>query len=94
MGFGFVVARFGLFLRTLALRDGTQHLSRGGPWIGSALVLLGIVVNGYAAIAHYKRVRQMQSGEQVVYGPLSAASVVAIALALFGLGLIVYLLSF
>ena len=95
MGFGFVVARFGLFLRMLAFRENAEeHLGRGGPWIGSALVLIGIVVNIYGAATHYRRVKQMQAGEPIDYSPVSVASVVAIILALFGLGLVVYLLSF
>ena len=46
MGFGFVVARFGLFLQ--ALRIGQPDLLPRtlslSPWFGMALILLGIVV--------------------------------------------------
>ena len=54
MGFGFVVARFGLFLRELAASQtaptgGTGAFSRS---MGVALVLLGVIVNAFAAVQH------------------------------------------
>ncbi|HVT82855.1 MAG TPA: DUF202 domain-containing protein [Phycisphaerae bacterium] len=53
MGFGFVVARFGLFLREFAAGQaplgGTGAFSRS---MGVALVLLGVIVNAFAAVQH------------------------------------------
>ena len=51
MGFGFVVARLGLFLRELAAQrekasDGSPHVSL---WIGTALIVAGGVGNVLAA---------------------------------------------
>ena len=48
MGFGFVVARFGLFLREIeAARQGVPLKAPTGLslWIGTALILLGVIVN-------------------------------------------------
>jgi putative membrane protein len=44
MAFGFVVARFGLFLRLLRAEEG-QPVPSGGlsPYVGAALVLIGVV---------------------------------------------------
>ncbi len=44
MAFGFVVARFGLFLRLLRA-EGGQHVPPGGlsPYLCAALVLIGVV---------------------------------------------------
>ncbi|HEY7478926.1 MAG TPA: DUF202 domain-containing protein [Gemmatimonadales bacterium] len=44
MAFGFVVARFGLFLRLLRAESG-EVVGRGGvsPYLGSVLVLIGVV---------------------------------------------------
>jgi putative membrane protein len=44
MAFGFVVARFGLFLRLLRAEDG-EPIPTGGfsPYLGAALVLIGVV---------------------------------------------------
>jgi putative membrane protein len=44
MAFGFVVARFGLFLRLLRAEEGEPIPSGGfSPYIGAALVLIGVV---------------------------------------------------
>jgi uncharacterized membrane protein YidH (DUF202 family) len=59
MGFGFVVARIGLFLRELAAADPGGAVQGGvlarpshSLWLGSALVVLGIVVQGFALLEH------------------------------------------
>src|SRR5438045_8007271 len=46
MGFGFVVARFGLFLRELAVAKGAPAPSghAGSLWFGVGLVALGVIV--------------------------------------------------
>jgi putative membrane protein len=52
MGFGIVVACFGLFLRAMV---GTQSSAPTGAfsrWMGVAMVLLGVIVNGFAALVH------------------------------------------
>lgn len=44
MAFGFVVARFGLFLRLLRAEGGEPVASAGvSPYLGAALVLIGVV---------------------------------------------------
>ena len=55
MAFGFVVARFGLFLRLLRAEDG-HMVSNGGisPYLGAALVLIGVI----AISAGTKRYRE------------------------------------
>src|SRR5579862_7243300 len=56
MGFGFVVARFGLFLREMAQVQGVVAPRRVGMslMIGTTLVLLGVVVNIWAAVVHWR----------------------------------------
>jgi len=93
MGFGFVVARFGLFLRELASTRGNippPHTS-ASLWIGTLLVVLGVVVNLAAAHRHRLIVQQLQQGSPVLLRRLSLATVVAFVLALLGLGLAFYL---
>ena len=93
MGFGFVVARFGLFLREFqAMRPGaaTQpvHISQ---WFGTALVLMGVLVNLAVAFHHIRLTRRLQQGtwrSQPAWGGVA----VAVALALTGLAVTVYLL--
>ncbi len=56
MGFGFVVARFGLFLRELALVDPSQQYTSTGfslP-IGIALIVLGMIVNLVSVVRHHR----------------------------------------
>lgn len=64
MGFGFVVARFGLFLHEIALARGEVPRAGGGSLAaGTALVLLGVVVNVYAAVSHARFARRFERGE-------------------------------
>jgi putative membrane protein len=50
MGFGFVVARFGLFLRELAASHGTAVVPAGVPWsLWTGLCLAGLGVATVAA---------------------------------------------
>ena len=64
MGFGFVVARFGLFLQELA-RMGEGRLPSTGwsLWIGTGLVVLGVGVNLLAAYEHSRFLRRFRRGE-------------------------------
>jgi len=94
MGFGFVVARFGLFLRELAsVRDNfPQHRLGSSLWVGTTLILLGVLVNAGAAVRFAYLVRQLQSGTPIRFRPISTATLLAILLALLGLCLAAYLM--
>jgi len=93
MGFGFVVARFGLFLRELASVRGLppQHQLGLSLWIGTTFVLLGVVVNVGAAIKHWRTVRLLNRGQPISTRPLSSEIVVALLLGLLGLAIAAYL---
>jgi putative membrane protein len=63
MGFGFVVARFGLFLRELARaadHGAARHFD--SALIGSLIVAAGVVVNVWASLRHRALVRQLRQG--------------------------------
>lgn len=94
MGFGFVVARFGLFLRELAAAQGVAPPHRVGMslWIGTTLVLLGVVVNLYAAVRHWRTVRRLERNEPLRFSPISMGTVVAVLLGLLGIFTAAYLL--
>jgi len=84
MGFGFVVARFGLFLREMAFARGEALPTGGGSlWAGTALVLIGVLVNIYGAISHARFSRRFQRGDAEVH---DARFAVAIASVLAGVG--------
>lgn len=92
MGFGFVVARFGLFLRELAAVDHTrQHSFAGSLWIGTTLVMLGVVVNLAAAVQHWRTVARLASDRPVRLRQFSLATLTAIVLGILGILIGIYL---
>jgi putative membrane protein len=95
MGFGFVVARFGLFLRVLAIGQPNVAIRGIGisPWFGTTLILLGVVVNSWSAWRHVVLVRSLRSGGRDLGRPSSLAIAVAVILAALGLAMAVYLIS-
>lgn len=93
MGFGFVVARFGLLLHEFAAGRGSpppqSHLSH---WVGITLVFLGILVNILAAAQHISFLRQLARGAPPRPRAFSLGTILSILLALLGLILAVYLI--
>src|SRR6266481_6771942 len=65
MGFGFVVARFGLFLEQLRLIDQASSAPSYGVslWFGTALIAVGVLVNLSSAWRHARMVRQLDEGD-------------------------------
>lgn len=95
MGFGFVVARFGLFLRELVASRGATPVEHVGlsRWVGTALVALGVLVNVAAAIQYGWRMRTLARGQTLRPRAVSLGTVVAVVLAALGLLMAVYLLT-
>jgi putative membrane protein len=94
MGLGFVVARFGLFLRELAVADHKPPPPPAGLslWMGIGLVLLGVTVNLIAAAQHGQFLRRLAQGEPYRPPSWSLGIVVSLVLAAFGVGMTAYLL--
>lgn len=94
MGFGFVVARFGLFLQRLALVEGAAppHSYGWSLWLGTALVVLGVAVTLLAAGEHRRVLRHIDRGESIVPPRWSLGLLVAAALAALGAAMVAYLL--
>jgi putative membrane protein len=92
MGFGFVVARFGLFLREIAMTTHSRPLESTGVslWIGTALLLLGVTVNVTASIHHVRLIGHLNRGDRI-NRPSTAAITVALTLAALGLAMAIYL---
>ena len=93
MGFGFVVARFALWLRVLAVATAgpvppPQHLS---VWFGTTLVLLGVLTNVAASLHHRRYVRALDAGEPDAHSAGSPGIAIAAVLAAVGLAMAVSL---
>lgn len=95
MGFGFVVARFGLFLREIALagHEAVHQRSTGWSlWIGVGLIALGVVVSVLASFEYFRFLRFSRHGETHLPRTALLAVVVAVVLALLGIVMAVYLI--
>ena len=94
MGFGFVVARFGLFLGELASLGAERRQGEGFSLpIGIALIGLGVVVIVSAALRHRRHVRAIEGGvAQPRFGAGFGLAVAGI-LAVIGLAMAFYLAS-
>lgn len=78
MGFGFVVARFGLFLGELARIAGHRAPQRfESGLLGVGLVGAGVLVNVWASLRHRRLVRQLREGVR----DISAKGPIAVGLA-------------
>ncbi|MEX0725192.1 MAG: DUF202 domain-containing protein [Planctomycetaceae bacterium] len=93
MGFGFVVARFGLFLREVAAVNAAlpPRQQSFSLWIGTTLVVLGVAVNLGAAFRHWHTVQRLEKGLPLRFHPVSLGVIAAVMLGLFGLLLAGYL---
>jgi putative membrane protein len=94
MGFGFVVARFGLFLREIQAVEQAASLQppRLSLWFGVALVAMGVIVTVVAAISHRRLVGRLQQGTWSPHQASRSGEVVAAALAAVGVVVAIYLL--
>jgi putative membrane protein len=95
MGFGFVVARFGLFLEQLQF---IQHAAAGvsyglSVWFGTALIGAGVLVFIISSIDHVRLVRELNRGERFSPRPSTQAVAIALFLALVGIAMAIYLVS-
>jgi uncharacterized protein (DUF302 family)/uncharacterized membrane protein YidH (DUF202 family) len=95
MGFGFVVARFGLFLQQLQFLEHTPETSSYGfsLWFGTALIAAGVVVYVSSALQHFRMIRELNQGEVLPARPSIQGIIVALFLALVGLSMAIYLVS-
>jgi uncharacterized protein (DUF302 family)/uncharacterized membrane protein YidH (DUF202 family) len=96
MGFGFVVARFGLFLQQLQF---AQRVSPAQPyglslWFGTALIAAGVAVNLFSGWHHLRLVRFLDLGLATRPHNTTLAIATALFLAMVGVGMAIYLISF
>ena len=95
MGFGFVVARFGLFLQQLQVMQPTPIEKSYGLslWFGTALIAVGVIVNVFAGWQHLRLVRELDRGAASHSHSSAQAVLIAFFLALVGVTMAIYLVS-
>lgn len=95
MGFGFVVARFGLFLQQLQLvqRPSSEQPYGLSLWFGTALIAVGVAVNVFAGWRYLRLIRELDLGGILHSRSSTQAVVVAFFLALVGLAMAIYIVS-
>jgi putative membrane protein len=93
MGFGFVVARFGLFLREVSAAQGAVAATPGfSRWFGIGLIVLGVVLNGAALGSHVSTIRRLNSGEPFIGRPTWLGATLAVLLVVIGIAMTIYLI--
>ena len=95
MAFGFVIARFGLFLTLLRIQQDTRpladNLSGWSNLLGLSLVMLGDACIFTSVYQHRKYIRTIPKRDMPEYYLPSAALALATAIGLAGLGVAAYL---
>ena len=85
MAFGFVVARFGLFLRLLRTQGAPQIDPGVSPYLGATLVALGIIAIAGGAVQYQRFHRTVPASDRPVSS--SFGLVLGISWALVAIGL-------
>lgn len=93
MGFGFVVARFGLFLHELSSMGQAARPSGWSQGLGVSLIALGALVNVFAAAEHRQVVGRIDRGEPYRPPRWSLGLVLAMLLAALAVALVGYVLQ-
>ena len=94
MGFGFVVARFGLFLSEMAAIEHRpdNHSHALSQLLGTTMIALGVCVNILSAYEYHVFLRRYEKGEPDRVPRWSLGLATAAVLSALGLGMIGYLL--
>lgn len=95
MGFGFIVARFGLFVREMAEMPGTPvGDDPRGPMLlaGTSLVLLGVFVVVASTIRHFRFRERFERGAPFITPRGFMTAILSTLLALLGIAMTIYLL--
>lgn len=93
MGFGFVVARFGMFLREIGSVSAASSIRPSGfsLWTGTALVLIGVIVNAASTVQYLSITRSLNEGRYVTGRPSILGIVLAVLLCVAGVAMATYL---
>jgi uncharacterized protein (DUF302 family)/uncharacterized membrane protein YidH (DUF202 family) len=95
MGFGFVVARFGLFMQQLQIAQHATSVQTYGLslWFGTALIAVGVAVTLFSGWHHLRLIRAMDLGRPTSPHTTTLAVATCLFLVLVGVGMVIYLIS-
>jgi putative membrane protein len=95
MGFGFVVARFGLFLQQVQIVEHAPVMRSSGLslWFGTALIAAGVAAILLSVWRHVQLVRDLDQNKTTSSRSLVHVIAIAIFLALVGISMAAYLHS-
>jgi putative membrane protein len=93
MGFGFVLAHFGIFPdehSSIRYGSGLEPHELSG-WLGAALIAVGVTVNLYSAWRYMRHVGELNRGQFVQRSISKHGVTVAMFLALLGIAITIYI---
>ena len=95
MGFGFVLARFALFLGELHLVHNGRVVESSGfsLWSGTVLIVIGVIVNLFAGWHHLSVITALSMSSKATRQTSLVAVGIAFFLGLVGLAMAIYLVS-
>lgn len=95
MGFGFLVAKFGLFLQELVILQGGQpgETPRWSVWIGAAMVALGVITNLITGLEHWRYLRRRIYVSNQFQRGYWMGIIAAVLLAVVGIIMVIYLIA-
>ena len=93
MAFGFVVARFGLFLRLVRVHGAPVGDDGASQYLGAALVFLGVVASAAGAVQYFRFCRRLPREDLPEAGAVRVPLALAGTLVILGLVLVVLLLG-
>jgi len=95
MGFGFVLARFALFLGELHLVQNGRVVESSGfsLWSGTVLIVIGVIVNLFAGWHHLSVITALSMSSKATRQTSLVAVGIAFFLGLVGLAMAIYLVS-
>jgi putative membrane protein len=93
MGFGFLIARFALWLRQYGAIGSTSVEVRTGPatWLGFIMVCVGALVCVMAAVRYRQYIQALRRGVTNPPANMRASLMVAAALALVGVAIAIHI---
>ena len=95
MGFGFLIERFGLFLRLIVAQQAQSpalELERGAAyWVGIIFIALGSVIAVVSTVQYRQVLRTLKPSEIPERYAVNMGVIINLVVAVLGIGLIAYL---